>query len=62
MSKFAITEDNVERYVRRNSTGEIGWIKRDPGNGWLYPSMKYEWQRYCDDFEYVSVNGIDSPV
>jgi hypothetical protein len=57
--QFEITDTDVDRYVRRKSTGEIGWIERDLGNGWLHPSMKYEWQHIREDFEYVCVNGID---
>jgi len=56
MSGFiAITEQDIGRHVRRKSTGDIGVVKRDPGNGWLHPSMYYEWQAVADDLEYVSV-------
>lgn len=52
---FNITPNDVGRYVRRKSTGEVGMICRDPGNGWLHASIVYEWRGYRNDLEYVTV-------
>ncbi len=52
---FDISETDVGRYVRRKSTGQIGQVQRDPGNGWLHPSIVYEWRGYRNDLEYVKV-------
>lgn len=52
---FDITPDDVGRYVRRKSTGDVGMIRRDPGNGWLHTGIVYEWKQYRNDFEYVTV-------
>jgi len=52
---FDIGPDDIARYVRQRSTGEVGMIVRDPGNGWLHPSQKYEWEASRDDFEYVTI-------
>ena len=52
---FDITENDIGRYVRRKSTGEIGRVRRDPGNGWLHPGIMYEWKPYRHDLEYVAV-------
>lgn len=55
---FDITPSDIGRYVRRISTGEIGKIRRDPGNGWLHPGVVYEWKAYRDDLEYVEIASI----
>ncbi len=52
---FSITKHDVGRYVRCKIDGCVGRIQRDPGNGHLYPSLKYEWEWCCHDFEYVVV-------
>lgn len=57
--RFNITDDDVGRYVRRKSTGEVGTIRRDPGNGWLHTSIVYEWRGYRQDLEYVTVEVDD---
>lgn len=54
-AKFDITEADIGRYVRRRSSGEIGCVRRDPGNGWLYPGLWYEWRPYRHDLEYVEI-------
>lgn len=52
---FTITSTDIGRYVRQKSTGEIGRVRRDPGNGWLHPGIVYEWRHLSADFEYVEV-------
>ena len=53
---FQITTDDIGRYARRISTGEVGRIVCDPGNAWLHPSFYYEWQRIgLGDLEWVDV-------
>lgn len=59
LERFDICVGYLGRYVRQKSTGKVGWVARDPGNGWLHPTMCYEWEYSRDDFEYVNVNGID---
>lgn len=55
--RFAIMGADLGRYVRRISTGEVGRVSRDAGNGWLYPApLKYEWELIRDDLEYVKVS------
>lgn len=58
---FKMTQADIGRYVRRISTGEIGKVRRDPGNGWLHPSVQYEWKAYAHDLEYVTVASIREP-
>jgi len=44
-TRFRIAPGDVGRYVRRKSTGDVGRVQRDPGNGWLHPHpLKYEWE------------------
>ena len=57
---FSITREDIGRYVRRISTGEIGKVRQDPGNGWLHPAVVYEWKAYVHDLEYVEVASIRS--
>jgi hypothetical protein len=52
---FTITADDIGRYVRQKSTGEVGRVSCDEGNGWLYTGIVYEWQWCRNDFEYVTV-------
>jgi hypothetical protein len=59
---FTITEADIGRYVRRKSTGEIGKISKDPGNGWLHTGIVYEWKWCANDFEYVEVTVTPSPT
>ena len=56
MSEFTITEADIGRYVRRISTGDIGVVRADRGNGWLHPGFVYEWRSYASDLEYVEVS------
>lgn len=58
---FKITKDDLGRYVRRISTGDVGRIECDPGNDWLHPSLLYEWEHARCDFEYVAVTTETSP-
>ncbi len=58
---FDITADDVGRYVRQISTGQVGRVERDRGNGWLHPGVVYEWQSCRDDFEYVTVEHAGRP-
>src|SRR3954470_12469567 len=53
--RFDITEADIGRHVRQKSTGEIGIVRRDAGNGWLHPSVVYEWKGRQHDLEYVTV-------
>lgn len=55
MPRFEIADDDLGRYVRRKSIGQIGRVKRDPRNGWLYPDVVYEWESCRDDLEYVLI-------
>lgn len=59
MVRFDLTAADIGRHVRRISTGDIGIVKRDPGNGWLFPSCCYEWRGYRGDLEYVRVCPAD---
>ncbi|MGI4942062.1 MAG: hypothetical protein ACRYHQ_16125 [Janthinobacterium lividum] len=59
-SRFGITPADLGRYVRRISTGEVGRVARDPGNGWLHTGIKYEWRGIADDLEYVEVTAADA--
>lgn len=52
---FDITPADVGRYVRDRATGHVGRVERDRGNGWLYPTLRYEWKTFRDEFEYVEV-------
>ena len=52
-----LTENDIGRYVRRISTGEIGKVRKDPGNGWIHPGVVYEWKAYKNDLEFVVVLG-----
>ena len=55
--RFTITEADIGRYVRRISTGDVGRVRMDPGNGWLHPApLPYEWRRHSHDLEYVEVS------
>lgn len=58
--RFTCTEADIGRYVRRKSTGEIGVVRRDPGNGWVHPGVVYEWRAYLSDLEYVTVTADDA--
>lgn len=62
MKPFEITADDVGRYVRRKSTGEVGTVKIDPGNGWLHTGIVYEWVGYRNDFEYVTVEPLETKI
>lgn len=53
--QFDITDADLGRHVRRKSTGEIGIVSQDPGNGWLHPGVVYEWKGHRHDLEYVTV-------
>jgi hypothetical protein len=52
---FTCSEKDMGRHVRLRSTGEIGIVRKDPGNGWVHPGVVYEWKGYIDDLEYVDV-------
>ena len=52
---FDITPADIGRYVRDKQSGRVGVVKKDAGNGWLYPDIFYEWKYYRDDLEYVEV-------
>jgi hypothetical protein len=59
-TRFRIAPGDVGRYVRRKSTGDVGRVQRDPGNGWLHPHpLKYEWEIDRDDLEYVTVDACN---
>lgn len=55
---FDITKEDIGRHVRRISTGAIGKVSQDPGNGWLHPGVVYEWKHLTEDLEYVTVVSI----
>ena len=50
-----LTKEDIGRHVRRISTGEVDTVKRDDGNGWIYPGVVYEWRCYMRDLEFVEV-------
>ena len=50
-----LTKDDIGRYVRRISTGEVDKVRRDDGNGWIHPGVIYEWVAYRNDLEFVEV-------
>lgn len=52
---FTCTDADIGRHVRQISTGDIGIVRKDPGNGWVHPAVVYEWKGYVDDLEYVIV-------
>ena len=53
--RFTLTEHDIGRHVRRKSSGAIGIVRKDAGNGWIHPSVVYEWGNYRDDLEFVTV-------
>lgn len=57
---FTCTKDDLGRHVREISSGKIGVVKKDPGNGWIFPSIRYEWDYHADDLEYVVITRADN--
>jgi hypothetical protein len=52
---FNLSEKDIGRHVRQISTGKIDRVRKDPGNGWIYPGVMYEWECYRGDLEFVNI-------